>query len=280
MHVSLIQMNSVMDVTENLHQAKQYVREAAQKGARLIVLPEMFLCLGVKKQASLAQRFFAPGSTILKELKSLAQDLSIYIIAGSLPLPITNKSGEQQAVEKVYAGCLVFTPDGLISDQYNKMHLFDVDVDDEKGRYRESDTFLAGDKPVVSDIDGIKCGLSICYDVRFPDLYQYYQKHQCRLICVPSAFTFETGAAHWLTLLKARAIETQCYILAANQTGLHEDGRRTYGHSVVIDPWGQVVAELTHEPGVVCAQLDFTLQDNIQKKMPLSKHGHDFFRAH
>lgn len=278
MHVSLIQMNSVMDVNENLHQAKLYIHEAAESDARLVLLPEMFLCLGVKNQSALAKEYFSEDASVLTQLKLLAQELDIYIIAGSMPLPVVSNDANQ-AAEKVHAGCLVFTPDGLISEQYNKMHLFDVDVADEKGRYRESDTFKAGDQPVVADIDGIKCGLSICYDLRFPALYQYYQSQQCRIICVPSAFTFETGKAHWLTLLQARAIETQSYILAANQVGVHEDGRHTYGHSMVIDPWGKVVAESKQKSGVINAQLDFNYQDQIKSKMPITKHGHAFFKS-
>lgn len=278
MQVSLIQMNSVMDVAVNFNQAQLFIYKAAKSGSRIILLPEMFLCLGVKNQSKMASTYFSKNSDLLNRFKSLSQELGVYIIAGSLPLPVNKSSSDTK--DKVYAGCLVFSPDGQIIDQYNKMHLFDVDVADEKGRYRESDTFMAGDKPVITDIDGIKCGLSICYDLRFSSLFEYYQGQQCQIICVPSAFTYETGKAHWLNLLQARAIETQCFVLAANQDGLHQDGRRTYGHSVVIDPWGQVLAKLDQGVGVITANLDFNYQDSVKCTMPVAQHKHDFFKPH
>lgn len=272
MKVALVQMTSGREVDENLSQAFALVKEAASREAQLVVLPEMFACLGVTNQKQLAvQRFH--NDDVLGTLSNWAKSLNLFLIAGSVPLSPSESSSQS----KVHAACLVFNPKGQCIQQYNKMHLFDVDVADNKGSYRESDTFLSGDQPAMTDIDGHSLGLSICYDLRFPELYQFYMASGCRLITVPSAFTYETGRQHWEVLLRARAIETQSFVLAANQTGVHEDRRQTWGHSMVVSPTGEVLAQLREEVGVVVADLDMSLIEKCRSAMPLQQHKRNRF---
>lgn len=265
MLVAAVQMNSTKNPLENMQAAKTWIEEAAKQGARLVLLPEMFACIGVVNQYDLAKAHFSQEK-LEASVGTWAKDNGIFVVAGSLPLV----SGKEK---KVHAASLVFSPEGKIIAQYNKIHLFDVTVGDEKGAYRESDTFLAGAEPVVSLIDDKKLGLSICYDVRFPELYQHYQKKQCDMLVVPAAFTYKTGEMHWETLLKARAIETQSFVIAANQCGVHEDGRRTWGHTMIISAQGEILAQVTEDaPGLALANLDFDEMALIRSSMPLFSH--------
>jgi len=268
MRCAVIQMNSGQDVDKNLAQAVTLLQQAHEQKAKLIVLPEMFACLGVKNQFELSQTRFTQ-SDVLATLSKWAKDFDCYLVAGSAPLiPQTEHSSE-----KVHAACLVFSPSGDLIAQYNKMHLFDVDVADEKGRYRESDTFLAGDKAQTVQVSDHLLGLSICYDLRFPELYQIYQSLGCEIITVPSAFTYETGKKHWEILLRARAIETQSFVLAANQAGFHEDGRRTWGQSMIIAPDGEILTQGDNDStGVFMADLDFNVLEQCRKSMPIAQH--------
>jgi len=268
MRCAVIQMNSGQDVDQNLEQAQELILNAQAQQAELILLPEMFACLGVNNQFELAKNRFIKAD-VIGSFSKWAVQAGCYLIAGSVPLVAL----ESDQSEKVYAACLVFSPAGDLIAQYNKIHLFDVDVADTKGRYQESDTFLAGDKPQVVDIDGHKVGLSICYDLRFPELYQEYQLSGCEILTVPSAFTYETGRQHWEILLRARAIETQCFVLAANQAGEHEDGRRTWGQSLIIAPNGEVLAQGDNESQqVIVADLDFNVLEQCRKRMPIAQH--------
>jgi predicted amidohydrolase len=265
MKAAVVQMTSGKDHRANFLDAEKWIKQAAEKQARLVVLPEMFACMGVDDQAQLANEYFTKVQLELS-VGNWAKENSVFIVAGSLPFT-------SQIDNKVFAASLVFSPEGKIIAQYNKIHLFDVNVGDEKGRYKESDTFEAGIEPVVASIDGLRLGLSVCYDLRFPELYQVYQKQQCNIITVPAAFTYKTGKMHWETLLKARAIETQSFIVAANQCGVHEDGRRTWGHSMIVSPNGEVLAELEKdEPGMALTNLDIDEQALLKKNMPLLNH--------
>jgi nitrilase len=265
MKVAVSQMTSGKDHIENFTMAESLVVKAAKQGAKLILLPEMFACIGINNQSELADNSFTTAKLELS-IGRWAKENSIYIVAGSLPFSSPTKG-------KVYAASMVFSPQGKVIAHYNKIHLFDVNVADEKGRYRESDTFEPGSTPVIANIENLTLGLSICYDLRFPELYQIYQKQQCNVITVPSAFTYKTGEMHWETLLKARAIETQAYVLAANQCGTHEDGRRTWGHSMIVSPNGEILAEIAqHKVDVIVAELDLEAQQLIQQAMPLLTH--------
>lgn len=268
MRCAVIQMNSGADVDANLAHAYELISLAAEQNCQLAVLPEMFACIGVKNQSQLASSRFREDD-VLGVIASWAKQFSLYIVAGSVPF----NQAPSVELAKVLASCFVFSPEGLTLARYDKIHLFDVDVADEKGRYRESDTFQAGMQPEIVLCDDKRLGLSICYDLRFPELYQCYQQAGCDLITVPSAFTFATGKKHWETLLKARAIETQSFVLAANQVGIHEDGRSTWGHSMIISPDGEILAEVKgEEPGVAIAELDFNQIQQCRTSMPLLQH--------
>jgi predicted amidohydrolase len=265
MKVAAIQMTSGSDYHQNMLVAKSLISEAAFKKTRLIVLPEMFACIGVSNQAKLAEQFFTEKK-LVETIGQWAKDNDVYIVAGSVPFTSVEKN-------RVYAACFVFSPKGEILAQYNKIHLFDVSVGDEKGTYRESDTFVAGDVPVIADIDGKRLGLSICYDLRFPELYQHYQATDCIMMSVPSAFTHQTGKQHWEVLLRARAIENQCFIIAANQSGSHDDGRKTWGHSMIVSPSGEILDVVLKEgEGMAIADLNFEEQALLKSAMPLSDH--------
>ncbi len=265
---AVIQMNSQKNVDANLIMAEALISKAAQQGTKLVVLPEMFASLGVKQQHQLAiTRFSSEG--VLAQLASWSKQYNVYLIAGSIPM------ATPQNAQKVYSASLFFSPSGKQLATYKKMHLFDVSVEDEKGNYKESDTFLSGASPEFVEFEGLKLGLSICYDLRFPELFQYYMKQGCQLMSVPSAFTYTTGKAHWEILIRARAIETQTFILAANQVGVHEDGRRTWGHSMIVAPDGIILAQVEgDEPGLAIAELDFLYQQKCRQAMPLLSHKH------
>ena len=266
MWCAVIQMNSQKDVDANLLAAEQLIKQASQRGGQLLVLPEMFACLGVTNQYHLASRRFT-AQDVLATLAAWSKKYQVYLVAGSLPL----RSAQHE--QKVFASCLVFSPQGKQLAAYQKIHLFDVAVADEKGAYKESNTFLAGCEPQQVRIADVNLGLTICYDLRFPELFQHYMRQGCEIISVPSAFTYKTGEAHWEILLRARAIETQSFILAANQVGVHEDGRRTWGHSMIVAPSGEILAQVTgSEPGIAMARLDFGALKACREAMPLAQH--------
>ena len=259
-------MVSGQDVDKNLAQAESLFNSIEGQGIELIVLPEMFACLGVKNQVALAKARFN-DSDVLKTIADWSKRLSANIVAGSVPLTAVDNE------DRVKASCLVYDAEGQMQTRYDKIHLFDVDVADNKGSYRESDTFSPGETPSTANINGKRLGLSICYDLRFPELFQQYQAQSCDMITVPSAFTYKTGQAHWEILLRARAVETQSFVLAANQGGLHDDGRETWGHSMIIAPTGEILAEVTESgPGVAVAELDFNLLKQVRSAMPIVQH--------
>lgn len=256
---AVVQMNSSDDWRSNFNNALMYIEEASASGARLVLFPENFLCFG---QSALAQ--FAPHvDACIEQFQSLSNKTNMTLICGSIPV----ENGEG----KYYARSLVIAPE-KDTEYYDKIHLFDVDVDDGVGAYRESDTYCAGDDPKVVYIEGVGLGLSICYDLRFPELYQHYAKQGVQLITVPSAFTYATGSRHWELLLRARAIETQSFVLAANQCGEHQKSRRTWGNSMIIDPDGNILTSANHEPDIIVANLDLSFLSEIRKKMPIAQH--------
>jgi len=266
MWCGVIQLNSQKDVDANLLAAEQLIKKASQQGCQLLVLPEMFACLGMAKQYDLAASRFT-SQDVLATLASWGKKYRVYLVAGSVPM-VSDRDDK-----RVHASCLVFSPQGKQLAIYNKIHLFDVLVEDEKGAYKESNTFLAGTEPQQVQVAEANLGLSICYDLRFPELFQHYMLQGCDIISVPSAFTYKTGQAHWEILLRARAIETQSYILAANQVGQHEDGRRTWGHSMIVAPNGDILSQVMgSEPGIAMARLDFSSLKKCREAMPLKQH--------
>jgi len=263
--VAAIQMTSLPAVQENLHQAADLIGRAAEQGADLVLLPECFAALGNSSLAAIAAAEFGPERPIRRFLAEQARKHGIWIIGGSLPLP-------RSAGGKPLATQLVVDEQGREVARYDKLHLFDVDVSDSHSTYRESHDYAFGSDVVCLDSPVGRLGLSICYDVRFPELYQALRLAGAELVVVPAAFTAVTGAAHWEVLLRARAIESQCYVLAANQTGTHAGGRQTFGHSCFIDPWGELITTLPEGPGIVCGELDREFLRDVRQRMPITAH--------
>jgi nitrilase len=271
--IAALQMVSTSDVGRNLEAAARLVAEAARAGAALVALPEYFCLLGRRDTDKLAIAE-APGrGPIQVFLAAVARQHRVVIVGGTLPVaPEPAAAGAPPA--HVLNRLCVFTPEGDEAAHYDKVHLFAFDNGGES--YDEGRTLAAGDAPRAVDLElagqRLRLGLSICYDLRFPELYRALMRPPCDLIVVPAAFTYTTGLAHWEVLLRARAIENQCYVLAAAQGGRHENGRRTFGHSLVIDPWGEVLARREEGEGVVVAELDFERITEVRQQLPALAH--------
>jgi len=276
--VAVLQMSSTTDVDSNLECAERLIAEAAQQGAKLLLLPENFALLGVNDPypAGLREATNDKPATLRKWLASMARKYTVWLVAGSIPM--ANHPDGSLLEKRVRAVCLVFNALGEEVARYDKIHLFDVDVADAYGSYRESDTVEPGKQVMVVDTPCGRLGLSICYDLRFPELFHLLRKQGAEIISVPSAFTAKTGEAHWEVLLRARAIETQCYLLAPNQCGQHSETRQSYGHSMVVDAWGEVAASLQDQPGVVCADIDLERLAEVRQRMPVVQHSRLTFK--
>ncbi|WP_028008542.1 carbon-nitrogen hydrolase family protein [Solimonas flava] len=263
-----IQMNSGDDVAANLDAAAQLLREAAHAGARVAVLPENFAFMGRRDRDKLAHAEADGHGPIQDRLAALARELDLWIIAGTLPIRV---DGE----ERVYAACCVYDSDGARVARYDKIHLYDIDVPGGGGeRYRESASIAPGRlHPVVVDTPAGRVGLSVCYDLRFPELYRALVEAGAEILVVPAAFTVKTGEAHWALLLRARAVENLCYVVAPGQCGTHPSGRGTYGHSLIVEPWGRVVSmREAGTPGVVTATRDAGRQAELRRDFPALAH--------
>jgi len=265
--LAVIQMVSGDDVADNLASAERLLRRAAEGGARLAVLPENFAAMGRRDLAALGRAEALGEGPILPWLERTAKALKLWIVAGTLPLP---PDGQPEA--RSHACSLLIDEDGERAARYDKLHLFDVDVADSRGRYRESDDYAAGDRLVLADTPVGRLGLTVCYDLRFAELYVALRAAGAELISAPSAFTTVTGAAHWEVLVRARAIETQCYLLAAAQGGLHPRGRETHGQAMIVDPWGRILAEQARGEAVLLAGRDAAEQAAIRQRMPVAAH--------
>ena len=263
--VAAVQMNSGADVAANLAAAGALLAQAASDGAVLAVLPENFAFMGARDTDKLAH-VEAPGGGVIQDfLRETARQLKMWIVGGTIPLRVP---GEQ---EKVFAASLVFNGNGEVAARYDKIHLFDVDVG--KDRYRESATIAHGEpRGVVVDTPAGRLGLTVCYDLRFPELFRALTAQGAQIISVPSAFTQRTGEAHWEILLRARAIENQCYVIAPGQVGIHPGGRATFGHSLIAGPWGEVLAQRESDAGVVIAQLATARLTELRQTFPVLTH--------
>lgn len=267
MSFAVIQMVSQDNVCANLQAARALLEQAAASGARLAVLPENFAAMGRRDLVALGHAEASGAGPILPWLKQAARELELWIVAGTLPLP-----PDDQPQAKPHACSLLFDAQGQRVARYDKLHLFDVEVADSRGQYRESDDYAQGARLVLADTPVGRLGLSVCYDLRFPEMYTALRNAGAEIISVPSAFTAVTGAAHWQVLLRARAIETQCYLLAADQGGGHPGGRETFGHSAIVDPWGSLLAEHAQGPAVLLGQRDALAQAAIRQRMPVHSH--------
>jgi nitrilase len=271
MRIAAVQMVSTPSVASNLEAARRLVARAAGEGAALVVLPEYFCLLGKTDRDKLSVAETPGDGPIQRMLAETARAHRLWLIGGTLPLQAEQAAAvEGDAVDRVMNANLVFSPEGELVARYDKMHLFAYDNGRE--RYDEARTLRAGRTPVAFDAGGWRVGLSVCYDLRFPELYRALTRPPCELLSVPSAFTYTTGAAHWEVLLRARAIENQCYVVAAAQGGRHENGRRTFGHSLIVDPWGEVVACLDEGEGVVSAALSRERIAAVRSQLPALEH--------
>lgn len=261
--VAALQMVSVNQLPVNLARAEALIAEAAAKGAKLAVLPENFALFGSKDIFKLAISEGECGE-LQAFLSGLAEKYHITLVGGSIPLPA--KDG------RVFATSFTYGADGACLGSYRKIHLFDADVGDAQGSYRESESYAPGDDVVVIDSNIGRIGLGICYDLRFPELFRAMLDKGADIIVLPSAFTRQTGWAHWLPLLRARAIENQCLVVAANQGGIHDAKRQTSGGSVIIDSWGRVLDEAGLGEVCVIAEFDRAGQDALRRRMPVAQH--------
>lgn len=267
MKIAAVQMVSTPDWPANRDAAARMVRQAAAAGAALVALPEYFCLMGQRDTDKLALAE-APGAGPIQDfLAGMARECGVWLVGGTLPVT----SG---VPGQVLNRCCVFAPDGSEAAHYDKVHLFAFD--DGRESYDEGRTLQAGAAPAALDVNAqdtkLRVGLSICYDLRFPELYRALMQPPCDLVCVPAAFTYTTGRAHWELLLRARAVENQCYVLAAAQGGTHLNGRRTWGHSLVVDPWGEVVAVCEEGEGVVVADVDPARIAQVRLQLPALAH--------
>jgi deaminated glutathione amidase len=277
MKIAAVQMVSTPRVDDNLAAAARLIEAAAADGARLVALPEYFCLMGHSDRDKLTIAEAAGEGPIQQTLAELARRLGVWIVGGTLPISCGPPA--EGDTPRVWNSSCVYAPDGRLAARYDKIHLFRYQSGREQ--YDEARVLRAGDTPVALTIDGVaarplRVGLSICYDLRFPELYRALSfmpgQPPCDLMLVPSAFTWTTGRAHWELLLRARAVENQCYVMAPAQGGTHENGRRTWGHTLIADPWGEVLAVQPEGEGVVAASLDLERLDAVRQQLPALSH--------
>ena len=268
MKIAAVQMVSAPEWALNREAAARLVAQAAQAGAQLVVLPEYFCAMGRRDTDKLALAESPGDGPIQRFLADTARRHGVWLVGGTLPIRVD----QSRALNR----CCVFAPDGSAAAHYDKIHLFAYDNGSEA--YDEGRTLQAGSQPVALQVgpapngDSMRVGLSICYDLRFPELYRALMSPACDLLVVPAAFTYTTGRAHWELLLRARAVENQCYVLAAAQGGTHPNGRRTWGHSMVVDPWGDVISVLPQDEGFVIAEVDSDRISAVRTQLPALGH--------
>ncbi|MGA7458511.1 MAG: carbon-nitrogen hydrolase family protein [Methyloceanibacter sp.] len=264
---ALVQLRSGRSVEANLEAAERLIRRAAEGGAVYVQTPENTALMELKPELTLQTAQTEGASAALERFRALAREFGIFLHIGSLAI----KLDATRVANRSY----LIDPEGEIAARYDKLHMFDVDLAGGES-HRESATCRPGAKAVVVDLPFGRLGLSICYDLRFPQLYRALAMEGAEFIAIPAAFTKQTGEAHWHVLVRARAIETGAFVLAATQGGLHENGRATFGHSLIVSPWGEVLAEAGEEPGVVFAEIDLAASGEARARIPVLKHGREF----
>jgi predicted amidohydrolase len=262
-----VQLRSGEDVAENIRAAEKLIREAARDGAQFVATPENTSLMAADGGAKLSQSFDEAHDQALPAFAALAKELGLWLLVGSLAIKVSDSKTANRS--------FLLGPDGAITARYSKIHLFDVDLAGGES-YRESNTVAGGDSAVLAETPWGKIGLSICYDMRFGQLYRALAKHGAFAFTAPSAFTVPTGEAHWHVLLRARAIENGAFMIAPAQGGTHANGRKTYGHSLIVDPWGTVLAEAGTEPCVIFADIDPALSQEARAKIPSLLHDRNF----
>ena len=266
-NAAMIQMRSGLDPAANLAAALKLIDEAKAAGADYVLTPEMTNILAAKREQLFAKIVAEEQDTTLTTLRDVARKLAIYIHIGSLAI----KASPEKAANRSF----LIDRRGEVVARYDKIHMFDVDLAGGES-YRESNTYRPGELAMIGDLPWGRLGLTVCYDLRFPALYRALAEAGASFLAIPSAFTRQTGEAHWHVLQRARAIENGCFVLAAAQGGKHENGRETYGHSLVVDPWGRILAEGGTEPGVVMAQIDPSEIVAARSRIPSLHHGRRF----
>ncbi|NIY92193.1 carbon-nitrogen hydrolase family protein [Vibrio diazotrophicus] len=264
--IGLIQMTSSSDVNENLTYIEQQTTLLAKQGAKWVITPENAVVFGNKEDYHNSAEELGDGP-VQARISRLAEEQQVWILIGSIPIRRTSASSVGVTTTSV-----LFNPQGHIVAYYDKLHMFDVDVADGHKRYRESETFTPGNDIVVAETPFAKLGLSICYDVRFPNLYAELRRLGAQILLVPAAFTAVTGKAHWEVLLRARAIENQCWVIAVGQGGHHPCGRETWGHSMVISPWGDIIASLGQNAESLVVDIELEQIESVRATMPISAH--------
>jgi predicted amidohydrolase len=267
--IAAIQLNTTADTEQSLALAASLVAQAAQQEAKLAVLPEMTIGCGISQTQRLQLAEHYGNGPIQDYLANLAATQKIWLVVGSIPLKADHPA-------KVRSACLVYNAEGTVVARYDKIHLFDARVNQGSEIYKESDLVEAGDSLTVLDTPVGRLGLSICYDIRFPEMFRSLFRLGAEIIAMPAAFTVPTGEAHWHALMRARAIESYAYLIGAGQWGVHANGRSTYGHSMIVDPWGQVVAQLEHGNGVIYHTLDKKYQQQLRTDFPVLSHQRIF----
>jgi deaminated glutathione amidase len=265
--VACIQLRSSDDTDENVRRTSALIRQANAQGARFIATPENTCLMAPDGGAKLEKSFSESDDPALPLFCALANELDIWLLIGSLAIKVSPGKTANRS--------FLIAPDGRIAARYDKIHLFDVNLPSGE-TYRESNTVAPGDDAVVANLPWARIGLSVCYDLRFPQLYRSLAKAGAEILMVPSAFTETTGKAHWHVLLRSRAIENACFVMAPAQGGEHANGRRTYGHSLIIGPWGDILAEGGVEPGIVAADLDLDDIGRARGRVPALNHDRPF----
>ena len=266
-NAALIQMRSSLKPRGNIDDAVRMIGEAKAAGADYVLTPEMTNILAAKREQLFAAIVDEESDASLATLRELARRLGIYIHIGSLAIKLSNDRAANRS--------FLIDPKGEIAARYDKIHMFDVDLADGES-YRESRNYRPGELAVLADLPWGRLGLTVCYDLRFPALYRALAEAGASMLAIPSAFTKQTGEAHWHVLIRTRAIENGCFVLAAAQGGKHENGRDTYGHSLIVDPWGRIIAEAGTEPGIVMARIDPAEVTNARARIPSLQHGRRF----
>jgi len=262
-----VQMRTGLDVAANIAAASRLIREAKAAGAHFVATPEMTSLFEAESDALFAKTKPQDDDAALKAFRQLAEELGLWLLIGSLPI----KVAERQCANRSF----LIDPKGQVGATYDKIHMFDVDLPGGEV-YRESRNYRPGERAVVAELPWGKLGMSVCYDLRFASLYRTLAKAGAAFLTIPAAFTHTTGQAHWHVLQRARAVETGCFVIAPAQGGLHENGRRTYGHSLIVDPWGAILAESGEEPGIVVADIDPAKVTEARTRVPALTHDRPF----
>ncbi|MDD5579198.1 MAG: carbon-nitrogen hydrolase family protein [Methylobacter sp.] len=264
-----IQMASSPNISANLLEADKLIAEAARAGAKLVALPENFALMGAHELDKVKAKEVDGSGPIQNFLAAVANKYSVWVVGGTIPVASSES-------HKVRAACLVYNDQGERIARYDKMHLFDVSVPGTTEMYRESDSIEPGSEPQVLDSPFGKLGIAVCYDLRFPEFFRKMVRLGMEILIIPSAFTAKTGAAHWELLLRARAVENLCYVIAPNQGGFHINGRVTFGHSMIIDPWGLVMDCHKTGGGFVAAEIDIEHLEKVREAFPALNHRRFF----